>query len=304
VIEQRVATGAPAWTRRRHGLPRLVLESMRPSQWVKNAFVLAGVVFAGKVLDGSALGLTLAVTVAFCLASGATYLLNDAHDAETDRHNPRTAGRPVARGELSPVRALIASAVAALAALLIAGLADEWSLAAVAAYLVLQVAYSRGLKRVLVLDVLVIAGGFMLRAAAGGAAIDVPISSWLLVSTGLLATFLGFAKRRGEVVALARAREPKRAVLDRYSLPLLDRALDVVVVLTLAVYVAYVALGAHSPWMALTIPFVAFGLTRVRSDLRRRPLAGEDPALLVLRDPALLASVGLWALCAAVIAGA
>ena len=288
-------------TRSRAGDLRLVFETMRPAQWVKNAFVLAGVAFAGRVLDPGSLGLALALTVAFCLASGATYLFNDAHDAETDRHNPRTAGRPVARGDLSPARALVASAAAALAALLIAGLADEWSLAAIAAYLVLQVAYSRGLKRVLVVDVLVIAGGFMLRAAAGGAAIDVPISSWLLVSTGLLATFLGFAKRRSEVVALGHARRPARAVLDRYSLRLLDRALDVVVALTLAVYVAYVVVGAHTPWMAVTIPFVAFGLTRVRSELHRRPLIGEDLALLVLRDTTLLACVGLWAVSAAAI---
>jgi 4-hydroxybenzoate polyprenyltransferase len=283
---------------RRRPSARVVLECMRPYQWTKNAFVLAGVVFAGKALDPGAVIAALVVTGAFCLAGGAAYLLNDAHDAELDRLSPRTAGRPVARGDLSPRRAVAAAGGAAIAALALAELVNPGSVAVVAAYLVLQVAYSTGLKLVAFLDVLAIAAGFVLRAAAGGVAIAVPVTPWLLVSTGLLALFLGLAKRRGELFAGGLGRPG----LARYSLPALDRALDTVAAVTVAVYVAYVFAGAPSPWMAITVPFVVFGLLRVRAALRRDPLATEDPAEMVLRDRVLGTCVALWAISAAAIA--
>lgn len=286
----------------RVGSVRLVLEAMRPQQWIKNAFVLAGVVFAGKVLDLRAVGEAMVVTGAFCLASGAAYLVNDARDAETDRHNPRTAGRPVARRALAPERALAAGAWAGAGALALAGLINAWSLLAVAAYLVLQLTYSHALKHVLFVDVLAIAAGFVLRVAAGGAAVSVPISWWLLASTCLLATFLALAKRRAEVVALAGATCPKRRVLERYSVRLLDPALDVVTVATLGLYLAYAAAGAHSRLMLLTVPFVVFGLVRVRQAVHRRPAATEDPALLVRTDRGLLVCISLWAAFATAIA--
>ena len=286
----------------RKPVPLLVLETMRPKQWIKNSFVLAGLLFAGKAVNLSAVGAALAVTFAFCLASGATYLLNDAKDAEADKHNPRTASRPIARGDLSPSLALFAAALATAGGMLISGLVNWQSMAALAGYLVLQLAYSNGLKHILFLDVMAIAAGFVIRAAAGGLAIDVPISSWLLLCTGLLATFLGFTKRRGEAVALGGTAQPKRAVLDHYSVGLLDELIAVVTPATLVVYSIYAVTGAHTHAMLLTVPFVMYGIFRVLFLIHHRSGMTEEPAVVVYRDRPLLYCVLLWAICAATIA--
>jgi 4-hydroxybenzoate polyprenyltransferase len=293
---------APDPRARRRPVPLLILETMRPKQWIKNSFVLAGLVFAGKSLHLGAVGKALAVFVAFCLVSGATYLLNDAKDAEADRHNPRTASRPIARGDLSPGLALFAASLSAGAGMLIAGLVNWQSLAALGGYVVLQLAYSNGLKHVLFLDVMAIAAGFVLRAAAGGLAIDVPISSWLLLCTGLLAVFLGFTKRRGEAVALGGTAQPKRPVLDHYSVGLLDELIAVVTPATLVVYSIYAVTGAHTHAMLLTVPFVMYGIFRVLFLIHHRSGMTEEPAVVVYRDRPLLACVVLWAVCAAAIA--
>jgi 4-hydroxybenzoate polyprenyltransferase len=239
---------------------------------------------------------------AFCLASGATYLLNDARDAEDDRHNPRTASRPIARGDLSVGVALLSSLVAAVAGLALAAVVNWESLAALGGYVVLQVAYSNGLKHVLFVDVMAIAAGFVLRAAAGGLAIDVPVSSWLLLCTGLLAIFLGFTKRRAEAVGLGGSAQPKRAVLDHYSVGLLDELISVVTPATLVVYSIYAVTGAHTDWMLLTVPFVMYGIFRVLWLIHHHGALTEEPAVVVYRDRPLLACVALWGVVAASIA--
>jgi 4-hydroxybenzoate polyprenyltransferase len=290
--------GAPS----RRSTPRLVLETMRPKQWVKNVFVFAGLAFAAKVTHPESVLRAGSVFVAFCLASGATYLLNDVRDADADRHNPRTASRPIARGNLSPELALVVAAGAATVALGIAAVINWQTLAVLAGYVALQLAYSHGLKHVLFIDVMAIAGGFVLRAAAGGLAIDVPISSWLLLCTGLLAIFLGFTKRRAEAVALGGSDQPRRAVLDHYSVGLLDELIAVVTPSTVVVYAIYAATGAHTHWMLLTLPFVLYGVFRVLFLIHHHGALTEEPAVAVLRDRPLLACVVLWGVCAATIA--
>jgi 4-hydroxybenzoate polyprenyltransferase len=301
---ERAAEGAPAPDPRtaRGPLPLLVLETMRPKQWIKNTFVFAGLVFAGKAVHLASVGDAVAVFVAFCLASGSTYLLNDVADADSDRHNPRTASRPIARGDLSPGIALLAATLAVGLALGIAALVNWQSLATLGGYVVLQLAYSHGLKHVLFLDVMAIAAGFVLRAAAGGLAIDVPISSWLLLCTGLLAVFLGFTKRRAEAVALGGSQQPRRAVLDHYSVGLLDELIAVVTPATVVVYSIYAVTGAHTHAMLLTVPFVMYGIFRVLYLIHHHSGMTEEPAVVVFRDRPLLACVVLWAVCAAAIA--
>ena len=299
---ERRAEGAATHAPQRRALPLLLLEAMRPKQWVKNTFVLAGLAFAGMVTEPVAVAKALIVFVAFCLASGATYLLNDARDAEADRHNPRTASRPIARGDLPIGVALAASAVAAIVALAMAAAVNWESLATLGGYVVLQFAYSNGLKHILFVDVMAIAAGFVLRAAAGGLAIEVPVSSWLLLCTGLLAIFLGFTKRRAEAVALGGSAQPKRAVLDHYSVGLLDELISVVTPATLVVYAIYAAAGSHTQWMLLTVPFVMYGIFRVLWLIHHHGTLTEEPAVALYRDRPLLACVALWAVVAASIA--
>jgi 4-hydroxybenzoate polyprenyltransferase len=288
--------------RRTRATPLLLLEAMRPKQWIKNLFVFAGLAFAHKLTDPRSVGIAVATFGAFCLASGATYLLNDVRDADADRHNPRTASRPIARGDLSATLALATATIAALVALGIAALVNVETLGALGGYVVLQLAYSNGLKHVLFLDVMIIAAGFVLRAAAGGLAIEVPISSWLLLCTGLLAIFLGFTKRRAEAVALGGTATPRREVLDHYSVGLLDELIAVVTPSTVVVYAIYAATGAHTHWMLLTVPFVLYGVFRVLFLIHHHGAITEEPAVIVYRDRPLLACVVLWGVCAATIA--
>jgi 4-hydroxybenzoate polyprenyltransferase len=276
--------------------------SLRPRQWPKNLLLFAGIVFAAELGDDVRWAEAAAIFVAYCAASSAAYLVNDLRDAADDRKHPVKRDRPIARGELSSERALVLSATLAAGALVVAALLGFASLLFMLGFIALQLAYSLGLKRVVLVDVAVIAGLFVIRAAAGAAAVDVRISPWLLVCTALLALFLGLAKRRGELVLVRGDRTPGRPVLDGYSLQLVDRMLNVVAVATAAAYAAY-ALTAHSAWMALTIPFVAGGLARYLLLVHRHDL-GEEPENVLLADRVILGCVAAWAVVSAVVLAA
>jgi 4-hydroxybenzoate polyprenyltransferase len=286
----------------------LVVVTMRPRQWTKNAFVLGGLVFSGDALQLEPQLRAWTTCLAFCLMSGATYLLNDALDAETDRLNPRTAGRPIARGDLAVRTALVAAGVSAVAALGLAALINWKTLATLGGFMVLQFAYSKWLKHVLFVDVMAISAGFVLRAFAGLVCIPVEISPWLLLCTGLLALFLGLSKRRAEAVALGGTAHPQRPVLESYSVALLDELISVVTPSILVAYALYTVLGSKSgDAMLLTVPFVLYGIFRVLWLIHHRPATTEEPAVAVWRDRPLLICILLWGLTAAlisVIAGA
>jgi len=288
--------------RPRRGAFEAALVSLRPRQWPKNLLLFAGIVFAAELGDARRWAEAAAIFVAYCAASSAAYLVNDLRDAVDDRVHPVKRDRPIARGELSSERALVLSAALAAGALVVAALLGFASLLFMLGFVALQLAYSLGLKRVVLVDVAVIAGLFVIRAAAGAAAVDVRISPWLLVCTALLALFLGLAKRRGELVLVRADRTPGRPVLDGYSLQLVDRMLNVVAVATAAAYAAY-ALTAHSAWMALTIPFVAGGLARYLMLVHRHDL-GEEPENVLLADRVILGCVAVWAVVSAVVLAA
>jgi len=275
---------------------RLEVETMRPRQWSKNAFVLAGMIFAGESLDAGSQAAAWTMVAAFCLASGACYLVNDAVDAEGDRLNPRTAARPVARGDLSRRAALTAAPVVALVALGLAALVNLESLATLAGFIALQLAYTGLLKHLLFLDVMAIAAGFVLRALAGAVATEVDFSEWLLVSTALLALFLALAKRRAELAA-----GDSRRVLDGYSVALVDELVAVVTPAIVVVYALYAVLGAQTDAMLLTVPFVLYGIFRALFLIHHRGGLTADPAVAVWEDRPLLACIVLWALSSAVI---
>ena len=274
------------------------LELARPSHWVKNAFVLAGVVFGHAWDDADLLKAALLATVAFCLASSAVYAFNDSHDAGQDRDHPDKRNRPVARGEVSQREAFAIAAILASAGLAAAASVGVTAAGIVAAYLVLNLAYTLGLKRVPVIDVFVIAAGFMLRLLAGTSGIGVEPSQWLLACGFLLTLFLGFAKRRAELARLADDAGQHRAVLDAYTTGFLDKAILVCVVGMIVAYALYTVspdtASLHGTGhLILTLPWVLLGTFRYLFRLHFRG-GGGDPAEEVIRDPVLAAAGAGW----------
>jgi 4-hydroxybenzoate polyprenyltransferase len=277
----------------------VVLAAVRPRQWTKNLLVFAGILFAAKLGDAGRWAEAATVFAAFCAASSAAYLVNDLRDLEHDRHHPVKRFRPLARGELSPAAAEgLAFGLLGLALALTVPLGAS-SVAFLAGFVALQSVYSFGLKHVVLIDVIVIAGLFVLRAAAGAAAVEVRISPWLLLCSGLLALFLALAKRRGELVLVGADATPGRPVLEGYSLALVDQLVAVVAASTLLAYSLY-TFTAHSQAMMATIPFVLFGIFRYLLLVHRRD-AGEEPETVLVSDIPILVTVALWAATAATI---
>jgi 4-hydroxybenzoate polyprenyltransferase len=284
---------------RRSGF-RAALVALRPRQWSKNLLLFAGILFAGELGDAGRWAAAWAIFAAYCAASSAAYLVNDVRDAASDRLHPLKRERPVARGELSPRTALaLAGALAAVAFALAFAIGPVTALL-LALFLALQASYTFALRSVALVDVMVIAGLFVIRAAAGAEAVDVRISPWLLLCTALLALFLALAKRRGELVLAGSAATPGRAVLSGYSLPLVDQLITVVAAATVGAYSVYTLASVQPAAMIATIPFVVFGLFRYLLLIHRDDL-GEEPEHILLSDRPILIAVALWALTAAAI---
>jgi 4-hydroxybenzoate polyprenyltransferase len=273
---------------------------MRPRQWTKNLLLFAGIVFAAKLGDAWRWLDALAAFAAYCAASSAAYLVNDVRDAPHDRDHPVKRSRPIARGELSPRAAYALAAVLALVAIALVAPLGLVSLAFLAGFVGLQAAYTLSLKHVVLIDVMVISALFVVRAAAGAAAVHVRISPWLLLCTALLALFLALAKRRGELVLVGAAATPGRPVLEGYSLALVDQLVSVVAACTVISYSLYTFTARDSKALMATIPFVVFGVFRYLLLIHRREL-GEEPEEVLLRDRPILVCIAGWAVCAAVI---
>jgi 4-hydroxybenzoate polyprenyltransferase len=277
--------------------PAALLRLLRPLQWTKNLLVFAALLFARRFGETLEVERALVVFAAFCMASSALYAFNDLMDRQADRRHPRKRLRPVASGAVAPGGAVAAAVTLALLALLLASSATPPARWCLASYIALGAAYSVFLKRVVILDVFVVAAGFVLRAAAGGLAIEVEISPWLLVCTMLLALFLAVAKRRSELREAA-APAAHRSVLGDYTPALLDQMIAVTAACTLMAYVLYTfseqtVRKFPSGLMPLTALFVVFGLFRYLHLIYRKDEGGEPEALL-LRDPAIRWTVLLY----------
>jgi 4-hydroxybenzoate polyprenyltransferase len=276
-----------------------MLLSLRPEQWTKNLIVFAALIFGQRLFDPAAAGRSVAAFFVFCALSGVVYLLNDVSDREADRQHPLKRHRPIAAGEVSPSSALIVAAVIAVGALGAAfWLSPAFGWIAVA-YLALFVAYTRVLKHVVILDVLTIAIGFVIRAAAGAAAIAVPMSQWLLVCTILLALFLGLSKRRHELTLLAGSASGHRRILEEYNPYLLDQMIGVVTASTLVAYIIYCTspettdkFGTAN--LVLTTPFPIYGIFRYLYLVHQR--GAGSPSEVLLTDRPLVACIALWGL--------
>ena len=274
--------------------------SLRPEQWTKNLFVFAGLIFGGRLLQAESVLRAATAFLIFCALSGAVYLVNDVMDQTADRAHPLKRHRPIAAGLLSIGAALGWSAALASIALAAAASLSTSLLLASAAYLALFILYSLVLKHQVIVDVLTIAGGFVLRASAGALAVDVPISDWLLLCTTLLALFLALTKRRHELTLLAEDAAGHRPILGEYTPYLLDQMIGVVAASTLVAYCVYATseqtaerLGTR--WLIASVPFVLYGLLRYLY-LVHQKRGGGSPAAMLATDRPLLVCVALWAL--------
>ena len=268
-------------------LPEL-LRLARPKQWVKNGFVLAPLVFAREFRDIEALSDALIAFGLFCVASSATYVMNDLRDIERDRSHPvKSWSRPLAAGTVKP-RTAIALLVALYAVLVAGAFWSPRTMVVIAGYMALNLAYSFWLKHQPVLDIFSVASGFVLRIFAGAVAITVPVSNWMAITTLCLALYLASIKRRQE---LATAGSGGREVLQRYSVALVDRYAEISAVGALIFYSLFVM--STNPKLAATIPLVIFGLFRYWYVVEALD-GGESPTDVAVTDKPLIATVALW----------
>ena len=265
-----------------------LIKLMRPKQWVKNGFVLAPLVFTGAFLDVGAISPALQAMLLFCVASSATYIINDIHDIESDRRHPKKSkSRPLAAGIVSVPAALFLLAV--LYAVIFWGwFTTPKVVMVIVAYLVLNLAYTFVLKHQPVVDIFTIAIGFVLRVYAGAMALDVPVSSWMFITTLCLALYLAAVKRRQE---LSQSGTEGRKVLEKYSVSLVDRYAEMSATGALVFYSMFVM--SARPELVITVPLVLFGLFRYWFVVEALD-GGESPTDALLSDWQLLLTVVLW----------
>jgi 4-hydroxybenzoate polyprenyltransferase len=264
-----------------------LIKTMRPRQWLKNGLVFVPLFFDGKLTDPSSVWRSAVAFVLLCLMSGAVYLMNDLRDIENDRQHPTKRRRPLPSGALSTSVAGAASVILAVVSL-VGAFALSLALGLVLlTYLLSQIAYTLWLKHVVLVDVIIVAAGFVLRVAAGVAVIDVErFSPWLYVCTGLLALFLALGKRRHEINLLGGDAVNHRAILDEYNLDLIDRLIGIVTTSSVVAYSLYTFLAEGLPpnhVMMLTIPFVLYAIFRYLYLIHVRHEGGA-PEEIFLRD--------------------
>ena len=294
---EQAAVKTPASTRL---TPAALLRALRPDEWVKNSFVFAALLFGGKFELSLALKAAGAFA-AFCAVASAGYLVNDIRDLELDRRHPAKRFRAIASGALGVSTAKAAAAALVVMGLGLALLVSPAVCGMVAAYGALTFAYTIALKRLVIIDVMAIAGCFLLRVLTGTVAIGVDASPWLLVCTGMVSLFLGFTKRRQEAVLEANAQFGARPVLEHYTLPFLDQMVSMVSAGTVLSYTIY---ATQSPLagdrMLWTVPMVVYGVFRYLYLIYHREDASST-ANLVTSDPGIIGAALAWVVAAALV---
>lgn len=271
---------------------------LRPHQWVKNGFVFFGLLFGHAWHNAATVQAALIAFLAFCLMSSAVYALNDLRDIEQDRLHPAKRQRPLASGALSPSVAILLMSACSIGSLLLAWQVGDTLVYLLCVYGLINFGYSYGLKRVVVLDVFLISAGFMLRLLAGTTGLDIPPSNWLLMCGLLLTLFLGFSKRRAEMMLMDEAGGAHRKVLDLYSPALLDQFITITGACAVVAYSLYTVdedtVRIHGTAdLIYTLPFVLYGLFRYLYILHRRG-GGGDPSYDLFRDPHLVVAMAGW----------
>jgi 4-hydroxybenzoate polyprenyltransferase len=274
------------------------LKLLRPHQWLKSGFVFVGLLFGHAWQEPVLVHKVVLAAAAFALAASAVYILNDLADREGDREHPEKRHRPLAAGSVSASQALLLAGVCSVSALMLAYAATNTVLLIVLLYAALNVAYSLGLKHVVLLDVFIVAAGFMLRILAGTLGVGIAPSHWLLLCGLMLTLFLGFAKRRAELNAMAGRGGSHRQVLDDYDPLLLDKLIGICAAGAIISYSLYTVsaetVATHGTVnLIYSVPFVIYGIFRYLFLLHRRG-GGGDPAAALLQDTHLLGAFGGW----------
>jgi 4-hydroxybenzoate polyprenyltransferase len=278
---------------------KAIFKTMRPRQWPKNMFIFAALIFDRQLTHYNALLKCIAGFVVFCLIASAVYFINDILDVEADRQHPSKKFRPIASGKLPIPVAIVMAVIFVGISVPFAYYLSPVFAAIVAGYFLLNLAYSKWLKHIPLVDVLVLAADFVLRVAGGVALIQVErFSPWLYVCTTLLALYIGFGKRRAELTLLSDNAQSHRKVLDGYTIPFLDQLITVVSSCTIIAYSFYSFSAPNLPdnhTMMLTIPFVLYGVFRYLYLIHIKQEGGA-PEELLLSDHPLQISIGLWGL--------
>ena len=275
-----------------------LLRLMRPHQWVKNVFVFTGLLFGHAWHDPNLVSRVVLTFLAFCLVSSAVYVFNDIVDLEQDRLHPKKRFRPLAAGQVGTSAAMILAAVLAMPGFALAYGTSPTVLIILLGYALMNFAYSLRLKHVVILDVFIIATGFMLRILAGTLGVGIPPSQWLLLCGLMVTLFLGFTKRRAEIIALVEDKAAHRKVLEHYSPVLLDKMIGITAAGLIMSYSLYTmnadTIRIHGTAnLIYTVPFVMYGVFRYIYLLHHQSRGG-DPSHDLVRDPHLFVVVGAW----------
>jgi 4-hydroxybenzoate polyprenyltransferase len=293
----------PARSAHRPPVWRALIVELRPKQWIKNLICLAGLVFSGELFEGRHILEAGIAFGTFCLAASAIYIVNDLVDLDKDRHNPRTAGRPLAAGHLPVALAVLVGILLVAGALAGAAALNRACVLTIAAYLVINALYSFRLKETVIVDVMCIALGFVLRISYGAYAVEVYPSRWSVVCMFFLALFLGFGKRRAECADAGADFLRARPVLEKYNIDFLDMMLTVSATITVVAYALFTVSWQKNPTIVLTIIPVIYCVSRYL--LQVIVLGhGKSPEDIILGDRMLMLGIGSWvALCIIIIYG-
>lgn len=273
---------------------------LRPKQWIKNLFLFAALLFSRNMDKPQYVMTVLYAFLCFCMISSTVYIFNDIHDVEKDRQHPRKSMRPIAAGIIDRREAQILMIIMLPVSAILSFMLDYRFGFIVLTYLVNNVVYTLHVKNLVILDVMSIALGFILRVSGGAVVIGVTISPWLLLCTFLLSLFLGFSKRRNELLILQTDAHSHRSILEHYSLDFIDNMLSIVTASTLISYSLYTFYASESKHSMVTILFVLYGIFRYQYIVYNKKM-GESPEEIILTDIPLIVDIMLWVLVSIVI---
>ncbi|MFC1479333.1 decaprenyl-phosphate phosphoribosyltransferase [Planctomycetota bacterium] len=286
----------------------IVIRLLRVPHWIKNGFMFAPILFAGLITEMAITAHVVGAFLIFCACSSAVYIFNDVRDKENDRSHPSKTKRPIASGAIGTVPALGIALVLGLVSIGTSLLVNRGFFLVVCIYIGMNILYSLWLKNIVILDVFCIAFGFVLRVVGGGYAAEVENSSWMLICTVLLALFLGFSKRRNEIIVLGGESEEHRKILGEYSIQFLDQMIGVVTACTVISYMLYTVAQEtvnkfHTRNLIFTSVFVLYGIFRYLYIIYQKGKGGS-PTRIMLTDIPLIINVVLWAItCALIVHG-